>query len=68
MKGAAFMVTGLIGILRSKTPRSEKGQDLAEYSLLIGLIAIVVIVSVALLGPNISEIFVMLAEAVEVGF
>ncbi len=68
MKGAAFMVTGLIGIFRSKTPRSEKGQDLAEYSLLIGLIAIVVIVSVALLGPNISEIFVMLAEAVEVGF
>jgi len=62
------MFTGLIGIHRSKISRSEKGQDLAEYSLLIGLIAIVVIVSVALLGPNISEIFVMLAEAVEVGF
>jgi pilus assembly protein Flp/PilA len=35
----------------------EKGQDLAEYALLIGLIALVVVVAVTLLGTNISAIF-----------
>lgn len=44
-------------LLLSKMPRSEKGQDLAEYALLIGLIAIFVIVAVALLGTNINTIF-----------
>ena len=37
--------------------RSEHGQDLAEYALLIGLIALIVILAVTLLGNNISEIF-----------
>ena len=37
--------------------RSERGQDLAEYALLIGLIALIVILAVTLLGNNISEIF-----------
>lgn len=35
----------------------ESGQDLAEYAILIGLIALAVIVAVRLLGGNISQIF-----------
>ena len=45
--------------------RSEKGQDLAEYALLIGLIALVVVVAVTLLGGGISTVF--LAIATEIG-
>ena len=37
--------------------RSERGQDLAEYALLIGLIALIVILAVTLLGNNISTVF-----------
>ena len=37
--------------------QSERGQDLAEYALLIGLIALIVILAVTLLGNNISTIF-----------
>jgi Flp pilus assembly pilin Flp len=37
--------------------KGEKGQDLAEYALLIGLIALIVIVVVTLLGTQISIIF-----------
>ena len=35
----------------------ESGQDLAEYAILIGLIAIAVIVAVRLLGTTISNVF-----------
>jgi len=35
----------------------ESGQDLAEYALLIALIAIVVIGAVTLLGSNIQSVF-----------
>lgn len=42
----------------------EKGQDLAEYALLLGLIAIVVILAVTLLGTNISQIFSNLASEI----
>ena len=44
--------------------RSEKGQDLAEYALLIGLIALIVVVAVTLLGANISTIFSQIATAI----
>lgn len=37
--------------------KGEKGQDLAEYALLIGLIALIVIIVVTLLGQQISQIF-----------
>jgi len=37
--------------------RSEKGQDLAEYGLLIGLIAIVVVLAVTLIGGELRDIF-----------
>ena len=35
--------------------KTEKGQDLAEYALLIGLIALVVILAVTILGTNAGE-------------
>lgn len=35
----------------------ESGQDLAEYAILIGLIALAVIVAVRLLGTTISNVF-----------
>jgi len=37
--------------------KDQRGQDLAEYALLIALIAIVVIVAVGLLGQQINAIF-----------
>jgi len=37
--------------------KGEKGQDLAEYALLIGLIALVVLLAVTFLGTSISTIF-----------
>jgi pilus assembly protein Flp/PilA len=42
--------------------RSEKGQDLAEYALLIGLIALIVILAVTLLGNQISTVFSAIAN------
>ena len=49
-------------------PKSEKGQDLAEYALLIGLIALVVILAVTLLGTNISGLFNNIATTVGTWF
>jgi pilus assembly protein Flp/PilA len=43
-------------IVRFPALASEKGQDLAEYALLIGLIAIVAIVAVTALGTNINAV------------
>jgi len=37
--------------------QDESGQDLAEYAILIGLIALAVIVAVTFLGDKIAEIF-----------
>jgi pilus assembly protein Flp/PilA len=48
--------------------KSEKGQDLAEYALLIGLIALVVILAVTILGTNISEVFSTIASSVATWF
>ena len=36
--------------------RSQKGQGLAEYALILALIALVVIAAVVLLGSNINSI------------
>ena len=44
---------------------SERGQDLAEYALFLGLIALVVIVAVTLMGEQISTVFSSLAANVQ---
>jgi len=43
--------------------KSEKGQDLAEYALLIALIALIVIGAVTLLGQEISTVFSNIANS-----
>jgi pilus assembly protein Flp/PilA len=44
--------------------RSEEGQDLAEYALLIGLIALVVVFAVTTLGEELDAVFTAIAERV----
>jgi pilus assembly protein Flp/PilA len=44
--------------------RREEGQTMAEYGLLIALVAIVVIVSVTLLGTNLNSAFNSVANQV----
>lgn len=39
------------------TIADETGQGMAEYALLIGFIALVVVVALVLLGPRISNFF-----------
>jgi len=38
-------------------PKDEKGQDAAEYAILIGLIALVIVGAVVILGNNIAAVF-----------
>ena len=50
--------------LGAKMPKNEKGQDLSEYALLIGFIALVVLAAVTLLGTNITGVFSRIAAEV----
>lgn len=45
-------------------PRDEKGQDAAEYALLIGLIALAIVVAVTALGGGITTAFNNIATVV----
>lgn len=49
--------------MRGVIRRSERGQGLVEYALIIALVAIVVIAALVLLGPAISSIFVNINSA-----
>jgi pilus assembly protein Flp/PilA len=62
------MLTYLSTLLRARLAKSEKGQDLAEYALLIGLIALVVLIAVTLLGVNITTVFTNIANAIGTWF
>lgn len=42
----------------------EKGQGLVEYALILILVAIVVIVMLAILGPTISDVFSEMLETI----
>ena len=44
--------------------QQQEGQDLAEYGLVIALIAVVAIVALGLLGGNISTILAQIAGAI----
>ena len=54
-------------MLYNFTYKSEKGQDLAEYSMMVGLIALVVVVSLTIIGGGISEVFNAIAIAIQNG-
>ncbi len=62
------MLTYLGTLLRAQLAKSEKGQDLAEYALLIGLIALVVLVAVTALGVNISAVLQRIADEIGTWF
>ncbi len=47
--------------------KSEKGQGMVEYGLIIALVAIAVIAAVILLGDNIKGIFQRTADALSNG-
>jgi Flp pilus assembly pilin Flp len=47
-----------------KELKGEQGQDLAEYALVLGLIAFVVVVAAVALGRNLSIVFNAAGEAV----
>ena len=49
-------MSGILERLRS-LPKDETGQDLAEYAMLLGLIAFVVVGAVAALGGEIGDFF-----------
>ena len=46
---------------------AEEGQDLAEYAILLGLIALLVVVSLTIIGTSISDIFNAIAVAIQAG-
>lgn len=61
------MLTYMMNLLQSHLPNKEKGQDLAEYAVFIGLIALVVVISITLIGGGISEVFIAIATAIQNG-
>ncbi len=62
------MLAYLSTLLNAHLAKSEKGQDLAEYALLIGLIALVVLIAVTLLGVNITTVFTNIANEIGTWF
>jgi Flp pilus assembly pilin Flp len=58
------MLKNLFDRLEDWLVRREAGQDLAEYSMFLGLIALLVVVSITLIGTQISDIFVVIATAI----
>ena len=61
------MLTYMMNQLQNHLPNKEKGQDLAEYAVFIGLIALVVVISITLIGGGISEVFIAIATAIQNG-
>jgi pilus assembly protein Flp/PilA len=58
-KGRGAMVGKMMKLLKG-----ESGQSLAEYGLIVGLIAVVAIAAVTLLGTNITSMLNSLATAI----
>jgi pilus assembly protein Flp/PilA len=55
----------LIARAISRVSSREDGQGLAEYALILALIAIVAIIAVLFLGENISNTFDMVGESID---
>jgi Flp pilus assembly pilin Flp len=54
-------------LLQKIVYRSEMGQDLAEYATFLGLIAIVVLISLSIIGTGIANVFYAIAAAIKSG-
>lgn len=50
--------------LRKFLPRDEKGQDLAEYAMLIGLVALFVVGAVTILGTELDAVFTAIGGSI----
>ena len=57
-------MTYLVTYLKSFVRKSDEGQDLLEYALLVALIAIVAIGAVTLAGTKVSAIFTQVANGI----
>ena len=55
----------MLNFLLAHLPKGQKGQDLAEYGLLIGLIALAVVAAVTFLGDGIDTTFRAISEVVQ---
>ncbi len=62
------MLQYLFAYLNAYLVRDEEGQDLAEYAILLGLIALVVLVAVGLLGGALNTLFADFATEVNTWF
>jgi pilus assembly protein Flp/PilA len=66
--GREYIVLSDFMTLQQKNiPLSEKGQDLAEYAVFLGLIALVVLASVTVIGNGIANVFNAIAAAIQGG-
>jgi pilus assembly protein Flp/PilA len=54
----------MLNFILKHMPRGQKGQDLAEYGLLIGLIALAVILGVEYLGDGLDNTFRAISDVV----
>ena len=54
----------MLQFLHNLIKRDERGQGLAEYALILALIAVVVIAAVTLLGTNINSILSTIAVSI----
>ncbi len=61
------MLNNLFRHVANWIPHNHHGQDLAEYAVFIGLIALVVVISITLIGSEISDIFIAIATAIQNG-
>ena len=50
--------------LLNLVPKDEKGQDLAEYAMLIGLVALFVVGAVTILGDELDLVFRAIGGAI----
>jgi Flp pilus assembly pilin Flp len=55
----------MLQFLLKLMPKGQKGQDLAEYGLLIGLIALAVILGVEYLGNGLNNTFQAISDVVQ---
>ncbi|NIM95914.1 MAG: Flp family type IVb pilin [Anaerolineales bacterium] len=58
----------MFDLIKAWLPKDEKGQDLSEYALLIGLLALVVMIAVRVLGVNLTGVFNNIALEVSTWF
>jgi pilus assembly protein Flp/PilA len=61
-KAFATVVT-LASIAQDRLQREEKGATAVEYGLMVGLIAAVIITTVALLGNQLNGLFTLITDA-----